>query len=829
MLIRRFEWTGELADLAESISVRQRAVEFTPMGHADLPSYLNNLGNSFSHRFGRTGELSDLSEAISAQQAAVEGTPQGSIDLPSRLNNLGGSLARRFERSGKLSDITEAISAQKRAVELTPQGHANLPSYLSNLGHSLFSHSQRTGDVSGLTEAISAQQRAVELTPQGQANLPSYLSNLGSSLSLRFERTEDLPDINKAISVRQSAVEHTPKGHVNLPAYLENLGHSFTLRFLSRLNDQDLRGALSSFKDAAIAPVGPPRVKLQSAKRWARTLIQFLPHSPEIVLAFDTALALIGLIAGFEQTLRGRYSQIQDIAGLAPEAAAAACGLDRGDKALEWLEQGRCLVLGQLNALRTPLDDLRAHDEELAQSIANVAKQLDDAGSRAESQTDMSLTEKITLHDEARAHLDLTRQWEELLKTARTIPSLESFLMPMPCSALMQHLPDSGPIVVINVYQHRCDALALFAGRDKPLLIPLPSFSLEKASAHRAILDCQLRTRNLRVREVDVDTTIDEFSARGMRPVPLERHIEDPPVHRVLRSLWEELVKPILDAIGFSRVDRAIGEMPPRLWWCPTGPLSFLPLHAAGIYRGANREGVSDYAVSSYTPTVSTITDRVKNLRSFDADASGLFLTSHPNVSNASSIPGTTTEVRSIFKRAEESGVRALKLEGDEMSVAECLERMQSFSSIHLACHGSQNAAEPLQSRFLFHKGSLELGTILKLNLKNADLAFLSACQTSTGEEKLSDEAVHLAAGMLAAGYRRVVGTMWSIGDQAGQDVATNFYEYLFTHRDGTSDGAFDGTLSAHALDHATQQLRRRLDDSEHSLFTWIPFVHFGY
>ncbi|KAF5309714.1 hypothetical protein D9611_014445 [Ephemerocybe angulata] len=139
--------------------------------------------------------------------------------------------------------------------------------------------------------------------------------------------------------------------------------------------------------------------------------------------------------------------------------------------------------------------------------------------------------------------------------------------------------------------------------------------------------------------------------------------------------------------------------------------------------------------------------------------------------------------------------------------------------------HGAENAAEPLKSCFLFHEGALELSTILQANLNNADLAFLSACQTSTGEEKLTDEAVHLAAGMLAAGYRRGVGTMWSIVDQAAEDVSTAFYEYIFTHQEGCHAGV-DGTHSAQALHHATQQLRLRLDDSEQSLLTWVPSIY---
>ncbi|KAF6747401.1 CHAT domain-containing protein, partial [Ephemerocybe angulata] len=175
------------------------------------------------------------------------------------------------------------------------------------------------------------------------------------------------------------------------------------------------------------------------------------------------------------------------------------------------------------------------------------------------------------------------------------------------------------------------------------------------------------------------------------------------------------------------------------------------------------------------------------------------------------------------------NGTRVLKLEGSDVTAGDFLKHMENYSSVHLACHASQDAADPLHSRFLLHSGSLDLATILQSNLKNADLAFLSACQTSTGEEKLSDEAVHLAAGMLAAGYRRVVATMWSIGDQPAQEVANTFYEYLWSHRKGDSGGAFDGTLSAYALHHAVQQLRHRLDNSESSLLTWVPYVHFGY
>ncbi|KAF6754769.1 CHAT domain-containing protein [Ephemerocybe angulata] len=825
----RYERTNELSDISKAISARQRAVDTIPPGHVILPLFLSNLGNSFTCRFERTGELSDIAEAISVQQQAVKLMPQGHANLPGQLNNLGTSLISRFERTREPSDIADAISVLRKAVNLTPQGHADRPSRLNNLGAAFTRQFEQTDEVSDISEAISVQQETVKLTPPGHPDLPPRLSNLGALLTRRFQQTKTVSDINEAISVQQRVLKITPHGHAGLPSYFKNLGLSFYNRFELAGDSADLEATLSNYRAAGTSIIGPPRTKLDAAKRWAGTLLQHDTLSLDIIPAFDTALGLVTLVAGLEQTVRGRYTQLEDSSGLALTAAAAACALDRPEKALEWLEQGRCLVWTQLNNLRTPVDELRSHDEKLAELVAVSAKQLESAGSsRGISQPSMSLKEKMSREDEARAHLDSAKEWEGLLRRVRAIPGFESFLKPLPCSALMEHLP--GTIVVINMDQSRCDAIALVVGQDKPLHIPLPNFSIKEAREYRADLKSQLQARHLLDRGSDDHETSGnvDFSVRGIRDAPIGESGEYPPVHRVLRGLWEKVVKPILDGLNFSRVDRASGEVPPRLWWCPTGPISFLPLHAAGIYRGSSLESVFDYVVSSYTPTVTAITDRVKSRHSVDAKVSGLFLTSQPNVTGASSINGTSKEVQSILEMANKSGVRAIVLEGDEVTVAECLECMQSFSSIHLACHGSQNATEPLQSRFLFHQGTLELGTILQSDLKNADLAFLSACQTSTGQEKLSDEAVHLAAGMLAAGYRRVVGTMWSIRDKPAQDLATTFYEYLFTHRDGSSGAAFDGALSAHALHHATQKLRLSLDNSERSLLTWIPFVHFG-
>ena len=103
----------------------------------------------------------------------------------------------------------------------------------------------------------------------------------------------------------------------------------------------------------------------------------------------------------------------------------------------------------------------------------------------------------------------------------------------------------------------------------------------------------------------------------------------------------------------------------------------------------------------------------------------------------------------------------------------------------------------------------LELRDIIALSRPRGGLAFLSACQTATGDERPSDEAVHVAAGMLLAGYEGMVGTMWSISDNLAPDVARGVYAQLF--RSGTRP---DDREAASALQGAVGRLRKRLSPS---------------
>ena len=135
-----------------------------------------------------------------------------------------------------------------------------------------------------------------------------------------------------------------------------------------------------------------------------------------------------------------------------------------------------------------------------------------------------------------------------------------------------------------------------------------------------------------------------------------------------------------------------------------------------------------------------------------------------------------------------------------------------------------QDPTDPFHSRFLLRGDrSLRLVDIVSKHLPTAELAFLSACHSARGDAAAYDEAIHLAAGMQFAGYRGVIGTMWSMGDEDGPVVARAFYSHMVRKREDEG-GRMDYRDAAEALGKATRALRR----AGVPLERWICFVHYG-
>ena len=253
----------------------------------------------------------------------------------------------------------------------------------------------------------------------------------------------------------------------------------------------------------------------------------------------------------------------------------------------------------------------------------------------------------------------------------------------------------------------------------------------------------------------------------------------------------------------------------PRLWWCLTGVLSFLPIHAAGLYSGTpSFSKLSDYAVSSYTPSLLALQ---KSCQARKVSKPKILAIALPIESG---LRFSMQEIDHVVHSAG-SFPTSLLLES-EASLENVAEGMKESGWVHFACHGIQNNTNWMESGLILAGGlKLSLTEITKLSLPHAEFAFLSACQTATGDELLAEEAVHLAAGMLSAGYRGVIATMWSILDRDAPQVADVVYSRLFTN------GPPDARKAAFSLHLAVTKLRRE-GPKRNSFFSWVPFIHIG-
>jgi CHAT domain-containing protein len=270
-----------------------------------------------------------------------------------------------------------------------------------------------------------------------------------------------------------------------------------------------------------------------------------------------------------------------------------------------------------------------------------------------------------------------------------------------------------------------------------------------------------------------------------------------------------------IDDSTFSQGKKSEDELV-RVWWFTSGLLTFLPIHAAGIYGEDAFPGskLSDYVVSSYAPTLSSII----------TDPCSTTLPNRQVLAVAlpveSRLPGTWQELDCIVNRVGSPNVKTLV--ESEATPDNVIAGLKKSSFVHFACHGVQDPTNPNQSALLLAKSSrLTLSRLHQLSLPHARLAFLSACQTAAGDETLVQESVHLAAGMLSAGYRGVIATMWSIRDSDAPVVADEVYAELFRDSDP------DPTQAARALDKAVKKLIKDSGGTK-SCLEWVPFIHIG-
>jgi tetratricopeptide (TPR) repeat protein len=547
----RFERTGRHLYIQEAMTAQQKAIHFLPCNaHTSQAETYEHVAASAFTRYGRTNDRLDLEDAISTNRKAIKDTPRDDanrVKLSCRLYNLAGQL-KAFQRlTNEAKHLDEAISVSTEAAELLPTGHRYLPIIFVTLGELNVRKYEITQDISNMEQARQYFNRALQA--KEDTTEPGVLAQLGSLMLVFYRAGNNPPDLAASILFYKSAIEMTPDDHPDMASHLVQLAEAHVLAYNATGFLEQADAAIAQLRTVTTSAAASPMQRLAAARSWCR--ISASLKLPDLLDAFQTAILLISLVAGLDQTLDKRHENLKGLSQLSLEAAAAAIDAGKLVMAVEWLESGRCIVWNQLNGLRQQsLDSLELVNLQLAKRFMSLSAELENASSRVSSsqqwiQADSE--QRVSMQEEVTAHVKLAGDWEDLLHSIRKIPGFETLLRPPSLKNLLESLPEEGVVIIVNVFSTRCDALVLIPDLDDPLHIRLPLFSMEKAEELRVQLQSCIRSKNLRMRQHGLETN----DNRGMSTYRGSNQSKGA-LENTLGELWSLVVRPIFDGLGFS-------------------------------------------------------------------------------------------------------------------------------------------------------------------------------------------------------------------------------------------------------------------------------------
>ncbi|MBP2330763.1 CHAT domain-containing protein [Kibdelosporangium banguiense] len=460
---------------------------------------------------------------------------------------------------------------------------------------------------------------------------------------------------------------------------------------------------------------------------------------------------------------RGASTGGGSVAEMASNNAAQSIAQNDGPGALEGIEDGRAMMLSNAFNTRRELDNLRRADPELAEEFIVVRQRATDfyqPGAPPPAAEDI---------EKWRA---LSAEWTVLSERVKALPDFDRFLMPLPMGATdLQPAAAEGPVVTINVNPRRCDAIVLSTSGTRLVALPgLNADDLQERSErfHSALSDAEAR-----------ETVLQE----------------------TLGWLWDVIAEPVLTKLALPQGS--------RLWWSPTGPLNFLPLHAAG----RDSESAFDHVVSSYTPTIRALmysrSGTVSPWRSALAVAM-------PETPGHAPLPATQADAEALASRIPGPP----PLIGPEATRSAVLYALPHVNIAHFACHAGSDPADPSASYLQLQDGPLDVATIARMRLENAELAYLSACATARGGVRFANEAVHIASAFQLAGFSQVIATLWEINDGVAAAAAAGVHQELSSAL--TEQTRLPGAVALHKI---TRQMR---DAWPSTPSAWAGYVHAG-
>ncbi|KAK7920707.1 CHAT domain-containing protein [Apiospora marii] len=577
----------------------------------------------------------------------------------------------------------------------------------------------------------------------------------------------------------------------------------------------DLQNSYQSHISAFHQNTSPIYERISSAQHLLSS--PFVLHDQEHALQLASeAIELLPQLTPRALQNADKQHLLVQAAGLASDAAALAVLAGEPASAVTWLEAGRGVLASALQEIRTDLSSLHQNHPTLATTFED-SRHILDAPTRSElnlayDTADNSLRNDVDLRRQAQTRL------EEVIQQIREQPGYEWFLLP-PAAEELVVTATHGPIVLINVSRHRCDALIVQSTGIQHC--ELPSLTYQDIQEHRK-------------------------SVSLASPSMLE-------------WLWDAIVERVLDTLHLMQ-GMSAGPWQ-RLWWIPTGPLVGFPLHAAGYHTARDGRTTLDRVASLYATSVRSLIP-LRQQKSSEA-ARGLVLVNMQDTPGQSYLHHAAREIHQVEETSRSLCLTVTQPEKKKKAVRKALRECQIF---HFAGHGGTDARHPLQSKLLltdWKEDPLTVESLLEMDLQHHApfLAYLSACGSGEVRDAGSvDESIHLSSACQLAGFRHVIGTLWSVDDALCVTMARLTYEFLAEQ--GLSDESVSygvHSASRYLRDEWVREVRKSegsqdeggnqgdrgnqdeegggsdsrrganlVGTAEASAAYWVPYVHYG-
>ena len=865
----RFLQAGNIDDLDRALYHSRNQSQLSDV-NVPVPSIFGNVpqdqdeilgrhlyGLVLAQRFNMTLDIRDLDRAIESCRNAFKALSPSHPMKSYFQADLALIFLSRFEAQEAPEDLRNAMDMIRSAVQAFENSNAGKFGRYTRVppqaiyGYFLSIDGKMGNDPSMVEEGIRhilSSRKNFSGPPFGESRIEYYLSE---AYLVQFKQAKST---TQKTEILDSVVHHATlafeKANENSPYHFHlglHLGNLLIMNYKLSLDQTRLHEAIAHFCSVALSSTWPS-IRLDAAIKWADAAD--LLGGDGTIDALEIALSILPSMAWLGNRMRTQY---RTLLSQQPAVANRAVihALDAGEvaKAVSYLESGRNVLWAQALQLRSSQltsEDRRSEEQkflakylsqqqhhtgnlqmtstDLSDRLSAKIQRLQQAGAPTELQDALTslgglfatakqrmielkgsenVARDFAAVDELKSDIvegfmdaslhNAARRWDELRKSVDEVdgmlPSTGQALLNLGDNDLAKAL-EAGSIVILNTYGLRCDAIIISEKHGSVDLqhVSLPDISGEEAQAWAESLPQGLY----------------DLGSGGISMPDFEDVFLVP----MLQGLWKGIACPILDHLDLQNDKK-------RVWWYPTGPLAFLPIHAASPCKG-DELGLPELVVSSYLPSIHSF------IRAYRASKEPfrILAVGQPNTPGHAPLPYANKEIKMIQKLTKDVPDSLTTIIGEDATVLKVMKSLPEHTALHFACHADQDQSYPFNSAFFLHDGPFHLSKIMNLDLSRVQFAFLSACLTSSGDFNLPDECIHLAAGMQFAGVRSAVATIWSVYDSAASMATSYVYKHLL--KEGIESA--DAQNTAEALHLAMIEMKKL----KVPLTCRVPFIHLG-